>query len=422
MNTKLRPADRMRQVGMTEVVNDRSLDSKLFRISDSKFKLIKSHAIVHYDKNGSLEEVDLTPRRVGNKIIIDKAPYILSIDTDRIGFDYTSRQGGHTRMDLKTPILSPSNPTIIDNEIRWDNIAPGLDIFIKFHSAGMRVIKTIKSPTAPTSFIWSVTEDKSKEFTSRDFTRGKDVNGKHIQITRQVVNRTQTTRTRSYDVEENITGNVAVVKSMFKRVKQWIPLQPADYPLEFNQDITETIGVTIDDVMDSTGGFFSTYTANYVGTTGGGDIFGGVRFRTIAIGQSDTIDSASLITFTKQTSAQTGKIYADDVDDAALWSSGSPPSGITKTTASADYTPTTDEATETNDVKAIVQEIVNRGSWASNNNIRFGLFPGTITGNARFEDLSNSGTNEAILEINFTAAGGTVLKDLIGVGVIPFKR
>ena len=102
------------------------------------------------------------------------------------------------------------------------------------------------------------------------------------------------------------------------------------------------------------------------------------------------------------------KAYGDDVDDAAVWSAGNKPSGVTKTTANTALAFGTNDTFVSQDVTGIVQEIVNRAGWVSGNDMRFALLnTGAVQGYMRFDDYSRAGTNHAILEVTFAAASST---------------
>ncbi len=188
--------------------------------------------------------------------------------------------------------------------------------------------------------------------------------------------------------------------------------------------INETIVLGTDDVFSQQGNnsyqFLSTVyigaghqdfgTAQYINWTG-------VRFQTINIPSGSTIDSATL-TFVMKDKIGTPsvRIYGNDVDDAATWGATNKVRNITKTAAFTALDVTLHDST--NDVKTIVQEIVDRGGWAANNDIAFGLFDQVGTGNNNIRGVAyeytpantyyGSVANPAKLDITYTAgaAGG----------------
>lgn len=177
-------------------------------------------------------------------------------------------------------------------------------------------------------------------------------------------------------------------------------------------DITENITDTNDDAGSTTGTAFLAARNNiYIGLTEGYKSFGGVRFQTINLDQGVTIDLANLIIeVTLETGAQSLKLYADDVDDAVVWSTSSRMRDITKTTASTTFAPTS-TGSKTIDITTTVKEIVDRGSWAANNDMRFAFFYQVNTdGNVvRFDDYGKAGGTPAVLEIDFTAGASPII-------------
>ena len=129
---------------------------------------------------------------------------------------------------------------------------------------------------------------------------------------------------------------------------------------------------------DSSGNI--TATTQYIGKYNTTDKYWhGFRFQAVAVAQGATIESAILNLYSVGlTSGTTAKaiFYGDDVDDSVTFdTSTNKPQSRTQTTANTtkDFTNSLWGSTgfdvETIDVTSIVQEIVNRGSWASGNDL-----------------------------------------------------
>lgn len=104
----------------------------------------------------------------------------------------------------------------------------------------------------------------------------------------------------------------------------------------------------------------------------------GMRFQTIVVNQGSTISSAYLyLGLTGKVGTPAGALYGEDVDDAATFSTVGNFTGRTKTTANVDinsYTVIQNYGMYLlirYDVTTIIQEIVNRGGWASLNDLAF---------------------------------------------------
>ena len=96
----------------------------------------------------------------------------------------------------------------------------------------------------------------------------------------------------------------------------------------------------------------------------------GLRFDGVTIPQGATITSASLQTYKTSSNDILATIYAEDVDDADDFSTTADVSGRTLTTASATWTDSSGTVSDwvtSADISSVIQEIVDRGSWASGN-------------------------------------------------------
>jgi len=148
--------------------------------------------------------------------------------------------------------------------------------------------------------------------------------------------------------------------------------------------------------------------------------YGGLRFQTLNVPQGVTIDSATItLQIESKSGTVTGTWWGDDVDDAAAWGASDRPSQITQTTANASFVEAASgDAVQT--VTSIVQEIVNRGGWAANQDMRFSaFFPTTLTNNIKVYMLDHySGTKDAEISITYSAGGPSKppALTLLGVG------
>lgn len=179
-------------------------------------------------------------------------------------------------------------------------------------------------------------------------------------------------------------------------------------------DIVENIAASGDDAhsllgtqyLAATQLGFGNYPTDYDFTTG-------FRFTTIGLDQGVTIDLA-VLKFNVQFTVGTPdvNVYGDDIDDAAVWSTSNRVSNITKTTASANYTSAATGNQQVT-VTSIIQELVDRGGWASGQDMALAMFDNGITGAnwGLIEAFDHAGTTEASLEIDFTAGPAPLVAD-----------
>lgn len=148
----------------------------------------------------------------------------------------------------------------------------------------------------------------------------------------------------------------------------------------FATDVNEQVGASADDAhVDGTNDDEYTHTSSslYMGKSNGdnGSYIAGARFQTVSVPQGATIDYATTSLdgwYDPGGNPQALTVYGEDVDDAATFSSGSAPHDRTKTSASVAWTGLAGFSLSWNDspdISSIIQEIVNRGSWASGNDM-----------------------------------------------------
>lgn len=142
----------------------------------------------------------------------------------------------------------------------------------------------------------------------------------------------------------------------------------------------------------------------FVGDTGSSMSIG-VRFVNITIPQGATITDAELNVYNtsdENSGTSAGTVSAWDVDNAGQYSGANIPSSVTKTTATAVFTPLQGAGWVTVDVTSIVGEVIARGGWSSGNAINFAIVETVASGNwASFEDYSHASTHHATLEITY---------------------
>lgn len=151
---------------------------------------------------------------------------------------------------------------------------------------------------------------------------------------------------------------------------------------------------------------------------------GGLRFNSVTIAQGATISAATL-TVTKHLApapdtAFNITVWADDVDDAAVWGAGSrPQNGFTDTTASAVQSTGTGTGTIVWTITTIVQEIVDRAGWVSGNDLKFRLVADTAETYRSVQIVdydADTTANVAVLEITVSGGGGATGKSNILMG------
>lgn len=137
---------------------------------------------------------------------------------------------------------------------------------------------------------------------------------------------------------------------------------------------------------------------------------GGDRFQTVAIGNADTIDTAKLTVDIITTSDDDASvtIEGEDVDDAVSFVTNADVFNRVRTTAAVTWQSDglgagTEDSPE---IKAVIQEIVNRGGWATGQDMCIITVP-LATASKVFKTTSYEGDTALAtkLHVEFTAGG-----------------
>lgn len=198
----------------------------------------------------------------------------------------------------------------------------------------------------------------------------------------------------------------------------------AEYLILTNADDGEQDNTVWDDTPSS----WVADTAKFSGTPADNDRFG-MRFGNIAVSPGATIVSATLDIYVERIYREPRMIaHGVDADNPAQFSSSNLPTNNTLTTASGEYN-FSGEGSATNytvlnerkviDVTAIVQEIVDRGGWASGNAMSFILstnYSENLTNWMYCYDSNAGATYEPKLNISTSSLPG--ISDVDGDNVI----
>jgi hypothetical protein len=404
---------------MKELLEKRTRYSKTFDLGNGKRLLRTGRAPRHFMVDGALVDIDTTPKIGRNNLYeVDKAPYALRIDPQRPAYLYTSESGQWVEVELVRVGEKETGVSagLLDGGlVKWAEIAKDTDLVMSPLRRGIETLLFLHSPQAPKLWRWRVRGNKQLLVPPS----GRDALGKRLELV---------TRWDGDDLEIIWTGRAASRWGLrHKAMDAW--QSDIAWPVRIDPTVNESITAGSDDVGSIWNGvnfvsFSSTYGLQAAGHYTAFTFFAGLRFQTVAVPQGATIDSATLtINVIAQAGTPNLTVYGDDVDDAPAWANPSSRiKDITKTTASANVVnPGT--GLEAINVQSIVQEIVNRVGWASNNDMRFGFFD-NVGGNNIFnmEALEAAGTSEADLDITYTAAGSAGQPAVKRMGGVPFAK
>lgn len=392
-----------------EIINKRQANSKTYDMGEQQFRVVQVLGAVHYEKEGQWEDIDLTVREEGGKLVMDNAAYSIEIFTDKIGYLYRSRQGAEIRVELLEVGRKSINNGRFSvrkegHEVFWDNVEDGVNLRLVLRPLSAEIFKELQHEGAPRRFKWDIREEgDGAKFVAK--VAGRDSGKGPLEINTLI-----TSHDNGFYFEEEWTGRVSKVVNRRTRQKEW--KESCEYPVVIDASTTENIQTNNDDGMEEVAGSWWSVTGTYLSwiATAFATVYyshGGVRFQTLGIPQGATIDSADLkLNVASASNYPTLKIYADDVDDAANWANDNLPSGITKTTANQSWSPT-GFGLKTISITNIVQEIVNRNGWVSGNDIRIAVLkPGPSSAGVFVYDYNKSQADAAQLVVNYTT--GTI--------------
>lgn len=401
-------------------------------------KIVQTIGPMHWWDGGSRQwrDIDLQPVEQRDGMWrIDQADYKLIVDPATATLRHESRAtGARGRIGLKQVnglAVTLPVPEIEDGCIRWRNVATDLDLELQLRPNGAQWFKILRSAAAPRRFLWRVERQTglARERINLD-SKGWDAtpgSGRApVRISKSEGTKTTADGWQKWDFTEEWTGEVSRIADQRTRRRAW--RTDPRYPVVMDPpDITEDIAANVDDgfsVSFATAWYSNSANARASSESASVQRRVGLRFTTVAVPNGATIDSAKLklnVTSVNPASG-TSRIYADDVDDAAAFANGNLPRGITKTAAFANFAPAS-AALHTANMTGVVQELVNRGGWASNNDMRFAITPNNGTAGLilSIEDYSAAGTSEAVLEIDYTASasndGAAMYHHLRNLGV-----
>ena len=417
--------------GAQELTDARTAFSKTFRLADGKTRVSTKIRRAHRWDGTQWVDYDTALVRRGNAVDVVSADYTLEYERNVVGITVRANSKATTLRLVAVddvPLGPIGFPTLDGERAIWADVRPGVDIELRTRPAEIEFVKHLR--TALHRLTWEVIEDVAEPLLHNAMTTAARDNADvsaTSRITEAEGNKSRKaeighTRSpddlvtypgrRTYRITEEVTGRTRW-RDPVTRVPEW--RNDIAYPVEIDASVTVNITATDDDGwgegnppawQNHYGGLISWIFTN--------DYQPAFRFQTVNVPQGATIDSATL-TFRITTAQSAYDSYAvgNDVDDAAAWTNGSAngPQNMAKTTAVSATFANGPTGLKAITVTSIIQEIVNRAGWAANQDLRIGIVPIDGASLAKIEDYSNAGTDEAQLDITYTAGGGRTTKN-----------
>lgn len=363
---------------MRELEQKRTVFSKTYDLGDGKHRLEVGRLPLHFEKDGKLCDIDLTPELEPgrNNYIFKNCPYSLKISGDAPAYAYNSTRGQRVSVELN----GDASQAVIDgNLFKWAEVGRDTDYVIQPLPGGCATLLILHTPDAPRRWSWAIKGDMGLIVPLV----GRDAAGRRLELIERRDGDAGT-------IEVEWTGRTIVPRALRKKGgAAWS--EDVTYPVLIDPTVNESVGAGTDDaysIWSNSGASFSLFSASYTGIYVGRNsdrlFYGGVRFQTVAVPNGATINSATLTLRVQSIVGPVNvNVYGNNVNDAATWSDpGNRIKDIAKTTAVVNKSSWSAAADNTVSVTSIVQEIISRPGWASNNDLAFGIFDNQVPGAA----------------------------------------
>lgn len=389
---------------MKEVIERRTSHSKTFHLNSNKYQCSTTLGPCHYrDSEKQLQDIDLRCRDDRGAYLMDKAPHTVRVAKNSPSYRYTG-QLGTISVELvainDNPMArrelvreAPTGALRRRESLSWQSIALDTDYQIIPTVSGCATLITLHSANAPRKWRWEIIGD---DILSPIV--GHDANGYPLELL--------VTRIGEF-LDVTWTGRIYDAKRLRKGARSVLP--PA-YPVTIDPIVNEVIPSNANDA-GSVAGFGSSFQANAANILQGystvvGSGWSGFRFTTIAIPQGATITAATLTFDISNTfGSPSSRFYADAADNPGVWATTDRMKNITKTAAFAAFAPIVTTNGFTIGATSVVQEIISRTGWSSNNAMRFAGFNQAGIGadnSAAIAALDHATLTEARLDITYT--------------------
>jgi len=384
---------------MREIEHKRTRFSKTFDLGGGRRRLEVGKLPMHFERGGKLLDIDLTPEFDGVRKhhALRNCPYALRVADDRPAYFYNSTSGRAVEVEL----IAPSGKPLVEGGLfKWAEVGRDTDYVIQPLPVGCATLLILHGPEAPRIWSWRIGGDIGLI----QPLAGKDSGGRMLELVEH-------RDAKAGTIAVEWTGRM-LARGDLRRKKQTVWTDNVTWPVLIDPTVNESIAANGDDARSFwvNGTAFNTFTtgdeANTGGRIGASIAYAGLRFQTIAIPNTATIDSATLtLRMTLVGGSPDVSVYGNDTDDAAAWATpGNRIKNIAKTTAFTQKTSWTSDVDDTVDVTAVVAEILARTGWASNNDIAFAIFnnAGAGTHFVQFAALEHATLTEARLSIDYT--------------------
>jgi len=373
---------------------------------------------------------DVNDFREGN------AYYRIRVKKNKIEYTYTSRTEGNPFVTVELthvgglPYSNPPTPQRNGNVLLWEDVTPGLDIYLVCTPDRVELRKRIKNSSADRELKWQVKESDPLPLRRQQVSLGHD-NADLSEPSRDGTGPGR--RQRQVELDHTITpiGGAPAGENWYTIDEVWTGKtwklnanrvkslnNSVVYPVDIDVLVEEEIAADGDDgygratTNDWNASYASTNNNVPYDAPGGDHYWPGFRFTTVAIPKGATIDSADFaVERVSGTGTLNGTLDVSAEDNAAAWSNSNRPETKTAIGSGVSVTWTGTASTDvTANLAVDIQSLVNRSGWASNNALA--IFDTSFSGGTGYyeylEDEADADAGAARLDINYTVSGTDV--------------
>lgn len=347
---------------MQELLDKRTRNSKTFSLGGRRYAWDGQIGAKHYKEDerglaGPWVDIDTTIRN-GK---VRAAPYDLDIRTNGLpGFWYKSKHSGEFNIALEQAMgRKPrrSDPIIEGNRAIWKDVFPDFDMVLVAGTCGAKLFGILKTPNAPFEHEMLIEKHAGRAIL-------------------QAIRPAMDAAGQELGMEEILTPRGRIERLV--RIEHKIA-----YPITDATTVSEQVGAQDDDAFERGDGSFDTAATlvllqAYTDTGHRDYACVGARFQTVNVPQGATIENGAYLEVEVWHTSYDDPnlvIYGNDTDSADDFSTEADIIDTrVRTTESASWVATgvgTGWYGSAIEIKTIIKEIVDRGSWAANNHMAF---------------------------------------------------
>lgn len=218
-----------------EVVAKRTLNSKTVDLGNGQYQLHQTMGIIHYNNNGMLEDIDLTPQDNGDSWVLTTAPYNVTIDKSipQVSYkDATGLQIDLVLSSINNAVFNPIQSTLASHDLGHAILYSGLlgdgDLSIILTPTGIKTEQKIHSQAGIKTLFWNISQNQANPIITETAIRAQDANKAKVGVTIQRSPLTQNGGLWHGTFQEQCTGNLVALN---KRTRAQSAGGAAAYPV-----------------------------------------------------------------------------------------------------------------------------------------------------------------------------------------------